>query len=267
MGNLDKGMFDLSGKVALITAGGHGLGRAFCNVLAEYGADVACDDMDFEGAKETVEGLKRFGGRAIATQGDVSKPEDVTRMVSETLDEFGTIDILFSNAATRTPRVRLHELPIEEWNKAMAVNLTGAFLCLRAVIPVMLEKKKGSIIITSSIAGIMGGWEERSPSNMSAYGASKHGVNGLTKHAAVAYARDGIRVNAIAPGAHDTMPVSIPPEMREMRKKEEAWLSKYIPMGRLGRPEEIQGLALYLASDASSYVTGQIFVQDGGFTV
>ncbi len=183
-------------------------------------------------------------------------------MVNQTIAEFGTIDILFNNAGIANPLVRLHELAIEDWDRVMDVNVRGMFLCLRAVLPVMLKQKKGSIINTASVAGLMAGAEARSLPNAAPYGASKHAVIGLTRHAAVAYAKDGIRINAIAPGAHLTWPLGIP---REAMEKVHDKLANFIPMGRLGEPREIRGLAVYLASDASSYVTGQVFVHDGGF--
>lgn len=259
----DKGMFALSGKVALVTAGGRGLGREYCEAMAEFGADVACNDMSMERAQETVELIKRFGHRAIAVQADVSKSDDVERMVDQVLTEFGTIDILFNNAGIPNPPVRLHELAIEDWDRVMAVDLRGIYLVMRAVLPVMLKQKRGSIINTASVAGLVAGGEEWSLPNAAPYGTAKAGVIGLTRHAAVAYAKDGIRINAIAPGAHRTSPLGFPPEEMEKLDKK---ISKFIPMGRLGQPSEIKGLAVYLASDASSYVTGQTFVEDGGFT-
>lgn len=256
----DKGMFDLSGKVALVTAGGHGLGREYCEAMAEYGADVVCNDIDAGLAQETVELLKRFAHKAIAIQADVSKEDEVERMVNEAIAEFGTIDILFCNAGIVNPFLPLHELPIEDWDRVVAVNLRGTFLCMRAVLPVMLKQKGGSIICTASVAGLV----VRATPDSAPYGATKGGIISLTRHAAVAYAKDGIRINAIAPGLHDTRPVGlgIPPEKQEELKN---IISKFIPMGRFGKPSEIKGLAVYLASNASSYVTGQTFVEDGGF--
>ena len=258
----EKGIFDLSGRVALITAGGRGLGREFCEAMAEFGADVACSDIDIGRARETVELIKKFGHRAIAIEADVSKPDQVERMVEQSVGKLGTIDILFNNAGIRNPPVRLHELAIEDWDRVMDVNLRGMFIVMRAVLPVMLKQKRGSIINTASVIGLMAGCEEYSLPNAAAYGVAKHGVIGLTRHAAVAYAKEGIRINAIAPGPHLTWPPSIPQEEKEKIYNK---IAKSIPMGRLGEPSEIKGLAVYLASDASSYVTGSTIVQDGGF--
>jgi NAD(P)-dependent dehydrogenase (short-subunit alcohol dehydrogenase family) len=258
----EKGIFDLSGRVALITAGGRGLGREFCEAMAEFGADVACSDIDRGRARETVELIKKFGHRAIAIEADVSKPDQVERMVEQSVGKLGAIDILFNNAGIRNPPVRLHELAIEDWDRVMDVNLRGMFIVMRAVLPVMLKQKRGSIINTASVIGLMAGCEEYSLPNAAPYGVAKHGVIGLTRHAAVAYAKEGIRINAIAPGPHLTWPPSIPQEEKEKIYNK---IAKSIPMGRLGEPSEIKGLAVYLASDASSYVTGYTIVQDGGF--
>lgn len=260
---MGKNIFDLSGKVTLVTGGGAGLGREICEAMAEFGADVACNDINIEKAQETVELIGRFGHRAVAVKADVSRPEEVERLVNQVVAGLGTIDVLFCNAGIPGRPIRLHELAIEDWYTCMDVDLKGVFLCMRAVLPVMLKQRSGSIISIASVAGIMAGSEERSIPNLSAYGAAKAGVIGLTRHAAVEYARDGIRVNAIAPGGHrTTLPSSLTPEVVEQIDN---LLSKFTPLGRMGEPGEIRGLAVYLASDASSYVTGQVFVEDGGF--
>lgn len=260
----DKSMFDLSGKVALITGGGRGLGREICEAMAEFGADVACCyATSGKGAEEVVEYANKLGRRAIAIKADVSSSDNVENLVNQTMTEFGTIDILFNNAAVLGPPMGLHEMPIEAWDGVMAVNLRGVFLCMRAVLSVMVKKKSGSIINISSISGIIAGHEEWSLPNVATYAASKAGVIMLTRHAASAYAKYGIRINAIAPGAHRTAPPDFPPDMLEAMEKK---ISKYTPLGRPGEANEIKGIAVYLASDASSYVTGQTIVQDGGFT-
>jgi len=254
-----KEIFNLSGKIALVTAAGHGLGREYCIAMAEFGADVACSDIKLDLAKETVEIIKKYGRRAIAIEADVSKLDQVELMVNQTVSELGTIDILFCNAGILNTLVKLHEQSIEDWNRVIAVNLTGTFLCMRAVLPIMLKNKRGSIISTASVAGVMCGITPDS----APYGATKAGIIMLTRHAAVAYAKDGIRINAIAPGAHSSRSVS-----RLIRNHEEIekWFSNSIPMGRIAEPSEIKGLAVFLASDASSYVTGQTFITDGGLS-
>ena len=257
----EKEMFDLSGKVALITAAGHGLGREDSIAMAQFGADVVCNDIDLALARETVEIIKQYGHRALAIQADVSKENEVDRMVKEAVGEFGMIDILFCNAGVMNPLIPLHELPLDAWDRVVEVNLTSMFLCMRAVLPLMLKQGKGSIISTSSVAGIKAG---NAPLSY-CYGATKAGMIGFMRHTAVAYARQGIRINAIAPGLHDTRPVGLklsPEEVEGLKKSVE----HSIPMGRFAEPSEIKGLAVFLASDASSYVTGQVFATDGGVT-
>jgi NAD(P)-dependent dehydrogenase (short-subunit alcohol dehydrogenase family) len=244
----EKGIFDLSGKVALITAAGHGLGREYCIAMAEFGADVVCNDIDAPLAKETIEIIKPYGHRTLA-------------MVKRTVDEFGRIDILFCNAGIMNPLVPLHELVVEDWDRVVEVNLTSMFLCMRAVLPFMLKQGKGSIISTSSVAGIKAG---NAPLSY-CYGATKAGMIGFMRHAAVTYARNGIRINSIAPGLHDTKPVGLKLSLEESEKLMKS-VEPSIPMGRFAKPMEIRGLAVFLASDASSYVTGQVFATDGGVT-
>jgi NAD(P)-dependent dehydrogenase (short-subunit alcohol dehydrogenase family) len=251
-------LFNLKGKIAIVTAGGHGLGREYCLAMAECGADVVCNDIDGNAAEETLHLLKDFKVRALAVQGDVSKPEDIEKMANYALDTFGRIDVLFCNAGIQR-FASAHNLTIEDWDQVVAVNLRGTFLCMKAVLPTMLKQRKGAIISTASVAGLPGGF---APDAL-AYGATKTGIIGLTRHAAMSYAKDGIRINAIAPGIHDTNPVGlgISPEMQEQMKP---LIIARVPMGRMGIPGEIKPLAAYLASDASSYVTGQVFVIDGG---
>jgi NAD(P)-dependent dehydrogenase (short-subunit alcohol dehydrogenase family) len=254
-----KELFDLSGNTVVVTAGGHGLGREYCIAMAEFGADVVCNDINMTLAEETLDHLKPFGQRAMAIQGDVSKEVDIERLISEALRKFGKIDVFFCNAGITNRFVPPHELTYEDWSKVVAINLRGTFICMKAVLPVMLKQKKGSIISTASVAGLPGGFAPDS----SVYGATKAAIIGLTRHAAVAYAKEGIRINAIAPGIHDTKPVGlgISPEKQEELKP---LIQARIPMGRIGEPSEIRALAVYLASDASSYVTGQVFIEDGG---
>jgi NAD(P)-dependent dehydrogenase (short-subunit alcohol dehydrogenase family) len=255
----DKNIFDLSGRVALVTGGGRGLGRVFCETMAKYGADVACSGRTEQTLKETAELIGRFGRRALPIVADVSKPDDVEKMVSETVAKLGRIDILFNNAGISTRAMRVGDTPIEDWDRVIATDLRGVFLCMRAVLPLMVKQKRGSIINIASIGAFGGAEPEVSPA---AYGASKAGVIALTKFAAVEYAKDGIRVNGIAPGMHRT-------GLGDKKGAErEAFISKMvaqnIPMGREADPGELEGLAVFLASDASGYVTGQTFVQDGG---
>jgi NAD(P)-dependent dehydrogenase (short-subunit alcohol dehydrogenase family) len=252
----DKSIFDLTGKAALVTGGGAGIGRGYCQGLAEFGAKVACCDIIGERADETVESIGKYGNKAIALTGDISKQDDIERVVKATVDELGSIDIVFANAGiTETYRIPIHEKPVEDWDHVMEVNLRSVFLLMRVVFPLMMERKGGSFISTSSVAGL---WPVTTPMG-SAYATSKAGVIMLTKVAARQYADYEIRVNAICPGWHRTMLHS------EERKREiDKIIQARVPMKRIGMPEDMKGLAVWLASDASSYVTGQVFVSDGG---
>ena len=252
-----KNIFDLSGKAALVTGGGSGFGRAYCEGLAEYGADVACCDIIEERAEKTVELVEKFGHRAIAIKADVSKPDEIEHMVNQTEEKLGSPDIVFANAGTtdKTRGVKLHEKTIEDWDHTLDLNLKGVFLLMRSVFPRMITKKAGNFITTASIGGL---WPVSIPM-AGFYTVSKAGAIMLTKVAAKQYAEDGIRVNAICPGFHRTELHD--PEIREQLAE---MMAARIPMKRVGLPDEIKGLAIWLASDASSFVTGQIFIQDGG---
>ena len=255
----EKGIFDLSGKVALVTGGGSGIGRAYCEAMAEFGADVACAGRTEHKLKKTVELIRPYGHRAIAIKADISKEDEIEKMIDRTIKELGKLDIVFCNAGIAIPFNRIHEVPVEDWDSLMAVNLRGVFLLMRAALRYMVKQKSGCIINTASIMGIRAGGEGKSLTNLAAYSTAKAGVIALTRNAAVEYGRDGIRVNAIAPGYHRT--ALTPPEKR---KEVEALHIRNIPLGRVGKPGELKGLAVWLASDASSFVTGQTFVQDGG---
>jgi NAD(P)-dependent dehydrogenase (short-subunit alcohol dehydrogenase family) len=261
----EKNIFDLSGKIALITGGGSGIGRAYCEAMAEFGADVACNDIAEKKAQETVRLISKFGHRAIAIKADASKQDEIERMVNRTIEEFGKLDIVFCNAGLIIPPHRIHEVPIEDWDRLMALNLRGVFLLMQAALRVMVKQKSGCIINTASVAGLHAGGEGKSLTNVATYAAAKAGVILLTRHAAVEYGKDGIRVNAIAPGYHRTgLESTVPPEVR---KEHEDIMVRNTPLRRVGMPEDLKGLAVWLASDASSFVTGQTIVQDGGLTL
>ncbi len=264
----DKSIFDLTGKTALVTGASRGLGRAFAKAMAMFGADVACAGRDMDKLGETVGGAISCGRRVAAVPVDVTDEESVKNMVAATTREFGRIDIFFNNAGMTTPLYRVDETPVSEWDKVIGTNLRGSFMCLKYVIKAMLPAKKGSIINISSIAGLRAEIPEMGPA---AYGASKAAIINLTQVAAMEYAKDGIRVNCIAPGAHNTElghNPGDPPLDAEALRERQKFLGEYcaaeVPMGRFGEPGELAGLAVLLASDASSYITGQVFVQDGG---
>jgi len=262
---MKKNIFDLSGKVALITGGGSGFGRVFCKALAEFGADIACCDINEKSARETIELVKPFGHCTFVIKADVSQPESAQRMVDETVKQLGTIDILFNNAGISTVPTKVHEMPVEDWDRVMAVNLRGTFLCTRAVLPIMMAQKSGVIINISSVAGLKATHPEIFPHVN--YSASKAGVISLTRQTAIEYARYGIRVNCIAPGFHEGTSISAGWGEKwtpERQAKFEQMMARGRPLGRPGQPEDMKGLAVFLASDASSFITGQVFIQDGG---
>jgi len=260
-------IFDLTGKLALVTGAGSGLGRAFSQALSEFGATVICADRNFAWAEESAELLSAAGAQSLALEVDVADEARVAAMAQRLKDSFGRIDILINNAGIATVPARTHELPVADWDRLIAINLRGVFLCTRAVLPLMLAGG-GSIISLASIIGLVGHYPDFASSTVS-YAAAKAGVIGFTRQVAVEYAADSIRANAIAPGWHGGTRLAAerrakaPPA--EIAAHEE-FIRKTTPMKRRGRPEELAGLAIYLASDASRYVTGQVFVQDGGWT-
>jgi NAD(P)-dependent dehydrogenase (short-subunit alcohol dehydrogenase family) len=259
--------FDLQGKVALVTGAGKGLGRSFAQALGEAGADVVCASRSREPLEETVELVKHWGYRVLPLVVDVSKSEEVERMVNGTLSHFGKLDIAVNNAGIIHKPYRFHELPIEEWNRLIAVDLTGVFMCMQRELKILVKQQYGTIINIASILGLVGLDPELMP--RASYMAAKHGVIGLTKQAALEYARDHIRVNAIAPGwftGTDLARERLEGKSAEEFQLREQKIIEATPLRRRGTVEELKDLLLYLASDASSFVTGQVFVVDGGWT-
>ncbi len=256
-------LFDLSGKVALVTGGGSGMGRAICEAMAEFGADVACIDISDENMRGTIENIDQFGHRTAAIKGDVFKESEINSMVKTVLDKMGKIDIVFAHAAARdVARVRLHEVSVQDWDRIASTNTRGIFLLMKAVLPSMMAKRSGCIITTSASTALwplppVGDLHLATP-----YITSKTAVIMLTKLAAKQYGEYGIRANVICPGYHRTgAHIADPQAMAEI----EEFILGVTPLKRVGMSNDIKGLAVYLASDASSFVTGQVFVEDGGF--
>jgi NAD(P)-dependent dehydrogenase (short-subunit alcohol dehydrogenase family) len=248
----------LDGKAALVTGGGSGLGRASAIALAGAGATVTVADVDERGGKETAALVfEEAGGDADFVRTDVTRPDEVEAMVDKTIARWGHLDCALNNAGTTGASAPTADHTLDDWNRAIALNLTGVFLCLKYEIPAMLERG-GTIVNMASGAGLVGF------PGLPAYVASKHGVVGLTRAAALEYASQGIRVNAICPGSTRTPMLEGfmggDPQVERM-------MTRAVPLGRLGRPEEIAEAVVWLCSDAASFVVGHALAVDGGAVI
>lgn len=244
----------LKDKVAIITGGGGGIGRATAILFAKEGAQVVVSDINQESAQETVNLIKSEGGEAVSVVADMANHVDVEKLVSFTTETYGGLDIIFNNAGVGNQEVKLADLPVEEWDRVVDINLKGVFLGMKYAIPKMIERGGGAIINTSSLLGFKG------KKYVSAYNASKGGVITLSKNAAVEYGTKNIRVNAVAPGVIDTDII------QNWKDDERKWplISRACALGRIGQPEEVAKAVLFLASDDASYVTGTSLLVDGG---
>jgi NAD(P)-dependent dehydrogenase (short-subunit alcohol dehydrogenase family) len=250
---IDKELFLLTGKIAIVTGGGSGIGRRVAIAFSEFGAKLVIADIDKKAADLVVSEIKAKGGEAFATRMDVTNPDEVDEMVNAAASAFGRIDILFNNAGISI-RCPAESFSLEDWNKIIAVNLTGMFVCAQAVGRVMIKQGGGKIINTASVSAKLG-----HPGNL-AYAAAKHGVVGMTKVMAVEWGKYGVSVNCIGPGVIKT-PMTMkaftdPGQYQELVKR--------VPLGRLGEPDDIVGAVVFLASEASNYVTGQTIYIEGG---
>ena len=246
----------VEGKVALVTGGASGIGRAAALAFAREGAKLVVADMNAEGGQQTVHMITEQGGEAILVQTDVTQPTAVKALISKTVETYGRLDCAHNNAGiSGGGRALTAEYSEERWHQVIAVNLTGVWLCMKYEIPQMLSQGSGAMVNTASVAGLIGG------RGLAAYVASKHGVVGLTKTAALEYAQQGIRVNCVCPGVIHT-----PMTARGLSDPERrARIIASEPMGRIGTPEEVAEAVVWLCSDAASFVTGHTMTVDGGF--
>lgn len=244
-------------RVAMVTGGSSGIGRATALAFAREGAVVAIGDVNHEGSEETVRMIRESGGESQFIHCDVADAESVRRMVETIVQDYGRLDFGFNNAGIEGTPAPTGEYPIDIWNRVIAINLTGVWYCMRYQIGQMLKQGGGAIVNNASILGVVGF------ASAPAYVAAKHGVLGLTKTAAIEYAARGIRVNAVCPAFIETPMlerggITSDPEMR-------AVMEGLHPIGRLGRPGEISGAVLWLCSDEASFVTGHPMLIDGGY--
>lgn len=252
-----KTMRGIQDRVAIVTGAGSGIGKATAKRFAEEGAAVVVADVNGERGQTTADEIEAEGGEATFVRADVSEESDVSELVEATVDTYGTLDFAHNNAGIGAEMKPLTEQTEETWDALYGINLKSVWLCLKEQIPVMLETGGGAIVNTSSVSGIGG------DRNMTPYNATKHGIVGLTRSAALEFSADGIRINAVCPGVIETPGVK---QLREDAPDEIERMTLGRPMDRLGQPSEVAGAVLWLCSDDASFVTGHPLPVDGGIT-
>ena len=250
----------LEGKVALLTGGASGIGRATALRFGQEGARVVLADIDDSGNAETAELVSARGGETLHVHCDTSDPGEVEALVEAAVERFGRLDCAFNNAGIGGASAAVTDYELEAWNRVLAVNLTGVYLCMQSELRQMVAQGGGAIVNTASVVGVMG------YPHLAAYTAAKHGVIGLTRTAALEYARHGIRVNAVCPGWTETAMVMDAGPAPASNPEVYAAIAGMAPMKRLGRPSEIASAVVWLCSDAASFVTGHPLIVDGGVT-
>lgn len=243
-------------QVALVTGASSGIGRATALAFAGEGARVVVADLLGTEGEETVKLIQDRGGEAVFVKTDVSSPAEVANLVDRAIASYGRLDIAFNNAGVEGELATTAECSEDNWDRTLSINLKGVWLCMKHELPRMLERKRGSIVNCSSVAGLAG------VARLPAYVASKHGIIGLTRAAALEYAREGIRINAVCPGVIRTAMVD---RLIKAHPEMESQLIAGEPMGRSGTPEEIAAAVVWLCSDSASFVTGHALAVDGGW--